>query len=132
MNQPVKSNMSFALITESTIGLLWIVWFAGCILIGVAGVFYLRTNPNASLKRQFHRWWTIGCGAGFFLLILLSLGFSLTLLFFGAAIAVIAYVNIRNTTFCDACGKATNHLWVRKIEYCARCGAKLPDRKRRL
>jgi Na+/proline symporter len=121
--------MNLALISESTGGLLWIIWFASSVLIGLGSVAYFRMYPDINLKRRFHRWFTIACGAGFFLLIILSMGVSPPLLLFSAAIVVITYLNLRNTIFCDACGKTTyNYSWFSKIEYCARCGARLPQK----
>jgi ribosomal protein L37E len=121
--------MNLALISESTGGLLWIIWFASSVLIGLGSVAYFRVYPDINLKRRFHRWFTIAYGAGFFLLIILSMGVSPPLLLFGAGIAVITYLNLRNTIFCDACGKTTyNYSWFSKIEYCARCGARLPQK----
>jgi len=124
--------MSIALISESTGGLLWIVWFVSSVLIGLGSVVYFRMYPNVNLKRQFHRWFTIAYGVAFFLLIFVSMGASLPLLLFGAGIVLITYLNIRNTVLCDACGKTTyNYSWFSKIEYCARCGARLPQKHTR-
>jgi len=118
---------------ENIIGLLWIIWFVSFIIIGIASIPYFRANPNIDLKRRFHTWWTIGYGATFFLLAVLSMGASPALLLFAPVIAVIVYLNIRNTTFCDACGKAVyNYFLATKPEYCARCGARLPQKTGRV
>jgi hypothetical protein len=124
--------MSIALIAESTIGLLWIICFGLFVVIGVVSISYFRAYPDVNVKRQFHRWWTIGYSATFFLLVGLSMGASLSLLLFGPFIALIIYFNIRNTTFCEACGKSVyNYFLASKPEYCARCGARLPRKERR-
>ena len=99
--------MNLALISESTGGLLWIVWFASSVLIGLGSVAYFRIYPDVNLKRRFHRWFTIAYGVAFFLAMFFSMGASPPLLLFGAAIVVITYLNIRNTVFCDTCGKTT-------------------------
>jgi hypothetical protein len=123
--------MSIALIAENTIGLLWIIWFGSFVAIGLASIPYFRAYPDVNVKRQFHRWWTIGYGAMFFLLIALSMGASPSLLLFAPFIALIVYLNIRNTTFCEACGKSVyNYFLVSRPEYCARCGARLPRKGR--
>jgi hypothetical protein len=128
----ITSNMSIALITENTIGLLWIIWFVSFVVIGVVSIQYFRTYPDVNVKRQFHRWWTIGYGVTFFLLIAVGMGASPSLLLFGPFIALIIYLNIRNITFCEACGKSVyNYFLVSKAEYCARCGARLPRKERR-
>ena len=121
--------MALALISEHTGGLLWIIWFGSSVVIGLGSLAYFRIYPDVNLKRRFHRWFTIAYGAVFFLLIFLSMGASPPLLVFGAAIVLITYLNIRNTIFCDACGKTTyNHAWFDKAEYCAKCGARLPQK----
>lgn len=119
-----------ALIPEQIGGALWIIFVASWVIIGLISWLYFRGNTNIDLKRRFHKWSAIVYGAMFFFLIALSFaGFSFFLLFFGAAIALITYLNIRNTIFCNACGKQSyNYKWFSKIEYCARCGVKLHDR----
>jgi hypothetical protein len=125
--------MTIGLIAENTIGLLWVIWFGSFVVIGLISIPYFRSSyTNVNLKRQFHRWWTIGYGATMFLLIALSIDASLALLLFGPVIALIIYLNIRNTTFCESCGKSVyNHFLATKPEYCARCGERLPCKERR-
>jgi ribosomal protein L37E len=118
-----------SLVSEHTGGLLWFIWFVSSVIIGLVSLVFFRMYPDVNLKRRFHRWFTIAYGAAFFLLIVLSLGASPFILLFGTAIVVITYLNIRNTVFCDACGKTTyNHGWFSKAEYCAKCGARLPQK----
>jgi hypothetical protein len=124
--------MTIALLAENTIGLLWIIWFGSFVIIGLLSIPYFRRYPDVNLKREFHRWWTIGYGATFFLLVFLSVGASTWLIFFGGFIALISWLNIRNTTFCEACGKSVyNYFLATKPEYCARCGARLPRKETR-
>jgi hypothetical protein len=121
--------MAVALIDERIGGALWIIWFVAWNIIGLVGLFYFRRNKNIELKKRFYKWSAIGTGATFFLLIALLNMPWFILLFFGAFIALIMYMNVRNTIICEACGKTIyNHMWFGKIEYCAKCGAKLPDR----
>lgn len=118
-----------ALIPEQIGGALWFIFIASWVIVALTSWIYFRFNNNIGLKRRFHKWGVIVYGTMFFFLIALSMGPSLFLLLFGAAIVLIMYLNIRNTIFCDACGKVTYlNMWFSKIEYCARCGAKLPDK----
>ena len=118
---------------ENIVGLLWVIWFVSFVLIGIISIPYFRANSNIDLKRRFHKWWTIGYGLTFFLLVVVSMGASPALLLFGGVIAAIVYLNIRNTTFCEACGKSVyNYFLATKPEYCARCGARLPQKTRRV
>lgn len=123
--------MAMALIPEQIGGALWVIFIASCVIIGLISWLYFRGNTNIDLKRRFHKWSAIVYGAMFFLLIAITFVGRLSpiLLFFGAAIALLTYLNIRNTVFCNACGKVTYfNMWFSKIEYCAKCGEKLPDR----
>ena len=115
-----------SLVSEQTVVLLWIIWLVSSVLISLGSFVYFRMYPDIDLKRRFHRWFTIAYGTSFFLLIVLSEGASPISLLFGTVVVIVTYLNIRNTVFCDACGKATyNHAWFRKAEYCAKCGARL-------
>ena len=122
--------MTIALITESTLALLFIIWFGSFFVIGLVSIPYFRAYPNVNGKRRFHRWWTIGLGSTFFFLMALSMGASLVLLLFGPFIAFIVYLHIRNTTFCEACGESFyNRFVASRPDYCARCGSKLPRKQ---
>jgi amino acid transporter len=121
--------MATALIDERIGGALWIIWFVSWVIISFGSSLYFRGNNNVRLKRQFLKWSVIGSGTTFFFLIALSGLPWFILLIFGAFIALIMYLNIRNTILCDACGRTFyNYMWFSKIEYCAKCGAKLPDK----
>lgn len=117
------------LIDERIGGVLWIVWLVSCVVISLGALFYFRGNKHVGQKRRFYRWSSITYGAMFFFLIALSGMPWPVLLIFGAFIALIIYLNIRNTTFCEACGRTVyNNMWFSRIEYCAKCGAKLPEK----
>ena len=117
------------LIDEQTGGALWICFFILWVAVGLVNYLYFRGSTDGGRKRRIHRWMVAAYGTTYFLLIALSIGPSPVLLFFGAFIALIIYLNIRNTTFCDACGRTVyNHMWLGKADYCAKCGAKLVDK----
>src|SRR5215510_4078453 len=98
----LRRQMAMALIPEKIGGALWIIFVASWVIIGLISWIYFRFNTNIELKRRFHKWGVIVYGTMFFFLVALSMGPSLFLLLFGAAIVLIMYLNIRNTLFCDA------------------------------
>jgi hypothetical protein len=114
------------LIDERLGGMLWIIWFVLCLAISLFAWFYFRGNKDVGRKKLFHRRIVIIGGATFFLLIALSGMPWPFLLIAGAFIALIMYMNIRNTMFCGSCGRTTyNYEWWSRIEFCSKCGAKL-------
>ncbi|MFN2596360.1 MAG: hypothetical protein ABR563_04145 [Pyrinomonadaceae bacterium] len=120
--------MATALIDERIGGALWIIWFVSWVILSLGSRLYFRGNKNIRLKKRFYKWSSLAYGAMFFFLIALSGMPWFILLIFGAFIALIMYLNIRNTNFCEACGRTIyNYMWLDKAEYCAKCGAKLPD-----
>jgi hypothetical protein len=117
------------LINERIGGTLWVIWFVSWVVVSLGATLYFRGNKHVELKRRFYRWSGVACGTTFFFLIALSGMPWPGLLIFGAFVVLIIYLNIRNTTFCDACGRTVhNQMWLGRIEYCAKCGAKLPDK----
>jgi hypothetical protein len=101
------------------------VWF----VLGLTGLALFHFNKDVKFKKKYFRWYLISAGAIFFTF-LLTFGPPVgVVLFFGAALVLITYVNIKNTLFCDSCAKTIyNRMWFSKISYCARCGAKLNEK----
>ena len=118
-----------ALMPEQIGGALWLFFIASWVIVLLISWIYFRFNKDIGLKRRCHKRGVIIYGTMFFFLTALGMGPSFFLLIIGAAIVLIMYLNIRNTIFCDACGKTTYiNTWFSRIEYCARCGAKLLDK----
>ena len=96
------------------------------ILLGAGfGAFFLLNN-NAALKRTMFPPFVIGVNI-LFLGFIALMGFPLkVLLVMGPVVAVIAFLNLRATKFCDACGKTLmNQNPFSPAKYCSRCGAEL-------
>jgi hypothetical protein len=97
MDELAPEEIAIALIPEKISGALWIIFVASFVIIELISWLYFRSNRNIDLKRRFHKWSTIVYGTMFFLLIALTFtGLSYLLIFIGAAIAFIMYLNIRN------------------------------------
>lgn len=96
------------------------------ILLGAGSTAFFLLNHNAVLKRKVLPPFVIGTSIVFLGFIAL-MGFpSNVLLVMGPVVAVIAFLNLRATKFCDACGKTLmNQNPFSPAKYCSRCGADL-------
>ena len=84
------------LTSEQISGLLWVIFIISCVIIELIGRLYFRFYTNIDLKRRFHKWSMIVYGTMLFFLIAFTFtGLSYVLIFIGAAIALIMYLNIR-------------------------------------
>jgi hypothetical protein len=104
--------------------IFFVVWIA----LGAAGFFLFYVSKNVRFKRRFFPWYVILTSL-LFILFGLGIGFPLRmLLIMVPVLGLIACLNIISTKFCDNCGRTlTNQAWFTKVEYCAKCGAKLND-----
>jgi hypothetical protein len=102
----------------------WVFWM----LLGLSGFLFFQFNKNTALKKKLFPVLTIVTGVIFGAYVLFVTGFEFhwfQLIFFGM-IALITFLNIRNTTFCDTCGKMIyNNTLFSKQEFCSKCGANL-------
>lgn len=96
------------------------------ILLGAGSAAFFLLNSNAGLKRKVLPPFVIGTSI-LFLGFNVLMGFPLqALLVTGPVVALIAYLNLRATKFCDACGKTLmNQNPFSPAKYCSRCGAEL-------
>lgn len=98
------------------------------ILLGIVSAAFFFFNLNAVLKRKVFPPFVIFVGV-LFLAFGILMGFARNPFFFVVMVpfvALITYVNICNTRFCDSCGKtlvSQNPFIQPKI--CSKCGAKL-------
>jgi len=104
--------------------IFFVVWIA----LGVAGFFLFYVSKNVRFKRRFFPWYVILAGV-LFISFGLGMGFHLQMLFIMVpAVALITFLNIKSTKFCNSCGRTIiNQVWFTKVEYCGKCGAKLND-----
>jgi hypothetical protein len=108
------------------------LFFAVWVALGVAGGVFFYWNHDVALKRRLLPIYTTVVGAVFAGFLWYSTRDPRLLMVACPVIALITYLNIRNTFFCDACGRATvNSIWWTKAEYCAKCGASLRSPIRR-
>ena len=102
--------------------IFFVVWIA----LGVAGFFLFYINKNVQFKKKYFPWYIILVGV-LFIFFTLGTGFPLEMLYVMVpAVALITFFNIKSTKFCNNCGRTIiNQMSFTKVEYCAKCGAKL-------
>ena len=77
------------------------------VVLGIFSALFFFSSTNAALKRKVHPPFVIGVGA-LFLSFVVLMGFARDAFFFfvmAPAVALITFLNLRNTKFCDSCGK---------------------------
>ena len=103
---------------------IFVVWAA---LTAAGGIFFWF-HRNAALKRKLFPWYVIGGGGFFAGIAIWQTGGRMAFLLV-PAVAVIAWLNIRNTRWCDQCGRmSAPRSALRPEEFCARCGASLENK----
>ena len=107
--------------------------FAGWFVFALAGMLVFNFSKNGAFKRVWFSRWMITVAVSFWLLsapLIVQRGIALRSLAFVAFdalfIALIAYLNIRCTRFCDQCGATLyNQNWFQAMHFCPKCGAQL-------
>jgi hypothetical protein len=100
------------------------IFFGVWILLGVAGFRLFYVGRDVAFKRKYFPWY-VGLAAVLFL----GFGIATGLPLFGIAVmalfvALISYMNLRATRFCDACGcTVVQPMPFSRAEFCSRCGA---------
>lgn len=104
------------------------IFFVVWITLGIAGFFLFYVSKNVQFKKKYFPWYAVLAGVLFISFVSVT-GFPLQIMFIMLpAVALITFLNIKSTKFCDNCGKTIiNHMFFTKVEYCAKCGAKLND-----
>jgi hypothetical protein len=102
------------------------VFFASWIVIGVAGFYFFQYKKDLAFKQKWFAWYVIGVSA-LFTLFATAMARRVEVFFLVApASTLIAWLNIRMTTFCPACAETLiNQMWWTKMSFCPRCGAPL-------
>jgi hypothetical protein len=96
--------------------------------LGAVGAYLFYFKRDAEFKRKYFRWYVIFAGIIFLTFPMLT-GFPWFMMVFACPfVALITYLNIRSTRFCDKCGR-TNRAQIPFLrpEHCSKCGAKLHD-----
>jgi hypothetical protein len=95
-------------------------------VLGAVGTYLFYFRGNAEFKRKYFRWYAIFGGVIFLTFPAFS-GFPWFMMMFASPfVALIIYLNVRNTMFCDECGR-TNMAQIPFVrpKHCSKCGAKL-------
>ena len=102
------------------------VFFVVWISLGFAGFFLFYLSKDVTFKKRYFPWYLVLTGF-LFIVFGLSMGLPLTIMYIMVpAVALITFLNIRSTKFCDACGRTIiDQNWFSKVEFCSKCGAKL-------
>lgn len=109
----------------------FVIW----VIAGLGGWFYVNRRPTVELRRRWWKRYIIGFGALVYVMMILMLALnpeaprkavaaaSLVLLPF---FALITWLNLRNTHFCQACGARSRNssLFSKSATHCPHCGAK--------
>ena len=100
----------------------FVIWIA----LSLGGTLFFVFSKDLALKKALFPRLTIGAGVLFGLAVATAAPWPAALLF-APFIALISWLNIRMTRFCDACGRMLiNQMWWSKMAFCPYCGTKLP------
>jgi hypothetical protein len=106
------------------------IFFGVWVVLGIFSSAFFFLNKNAVLKRKVHPPFVIGVGVLF-----LTFGWLMGIpdqpFFFCVmvpAVVVITFLNIRNTRFCNSCGRTvfTQNPFA-PPKFCSKCGAGLDE-----
>jgi len=107
-----------------------LVFFGVWIALGIFSAAFFLLNNDAALKRKVFAPLVIGVGV-LFLGVAALTGMPLDAFFyfvFVPAVALITFLNLRSTRFCDSCGKTViSHIPLARPKFCSRCGSMLDD-----
>jgi len=111
---------------QVTWDLVVVAFFIIWIVLGIGSSLFFWRIRNAALKRRVWPWYIWGTGGIFAAFTAYLMRTPWILAFVLPAVAVIAWLNVRATVFCDACGRTLwNQGFIARAKYCARCGAEL-------
>jgi len=104
------------------------IFVATWAVLMIAGFFLFHVNKNARFKRKYFLWFVVLVGV-LFIAFVAGMGAPLEILLFMASVAaLIAFLNVSGASVRDTCGRTIIHkIFFSKLEYCARCGAKLDN-----
>lgn len=107
---------------EKTFNYFFILWM----ILGFVSFCFFTFYKNTQVKRKLFAPYIIFVGVLFGGIVLFSTKELWTLYFLVPSIALISYMNIKNSKFCDACGKLSyNYALFPKMRYCSKCGTEL-------
>ena len=98
----------------------FVFWMA----LAVAGFLLFYVNKNVAFKRRYFSWYLALAGV-LFVCLVLGTGGAAGLWLVVPAIALITFMNIHLTRFCDACGRTIIGQMFSRPKFCPKCGAAL-------
>ncbi len=105
------------------------VFMMGWLMLGVGSWCLIAWLPTAQAKKRWSDRLSIVAGIVFFSFLcsqFVNVKNQGQVFFFGAFIALITWLNVRNTYFCTECGKRSlDSKWFSRTYSCPNCGAKL-------
>jgi ribosomal protein S27AE len=107
-------------------GALFWVFMGVWVALGIGSTCFFRLCRDTRLKRAVFPWFVLSAGALLALFAVLLTGEPWVLAFAVPGVALVSFLNVRFTKFCDACGAMLyNHAWFTPMRFCPRCGAAL-------
>ncbi|KUM02873.1 hypothetical protein KIF53_21395 [Chromobacterium subtsugae] len=98
------------------------VWIA----MAIGGLAFSTLSRNAKLKRKVSRIVMIAAPLLFCLFAWHQGAQASEFAIFLPFLALITFLNLRNTRFCDACGATQHSRGFSRPRHCSQCGASLP------
>ena len=84
-----------------------------------------QVRRDAAFKRRYFRWYLV-LGAALFLVFMLVVGAPVQFLALALPmLALITYLNLRMTRFCDSCGRTAYGPFFAAPRFCPHCGSPL-------
>jgi hypothetical protein len=125
-NKNVPFEKAATAMNAQQVDSLFPIFFVCWAVFGIGSWIFIVTRPTAESKRIWHRRTCILAGIIFGLftaLIMTAWRQPLPLLFVLPFIALIMWLNIKMTHFCDSCGKMTVYQnFLNPFKYCPKCG----------
>jgi hypothetical protein len=97
-------------------------------VLGAVGAYLFYFRKDAGFKRKYFRKYAIFTGV-VFVTVPVFTGFPWQMLAISVPfVALIIYLNVRTTRFCDQCGRTNfSQFPFAMPKFCSKCGAKLHD-----
>jgi uncharacterized membrane protein YeiB len=107
----------------------FMIFFCTWIGLALCGFLAFSLNKNAQIKRKYFPIYVVGIGIAFIGFVHWMFPPEPRFLIVYPAIALISFLNIKMTKFCDECGK-TNfpRNAFSALKFCQKCGASLEKR----
>jgi hypothetical protein len=102
------------------------IFFGIWVVLGIISIAIFFIGKNVQLKRKLFAPFVIGVGVLFIAFIYATSSGGRILYIMVPAVALITFINLRSTNFCDSCGRTIiSQDLFSKPEFCSKCGDKL-------